>query len=220
MTGTSAKSFLPGLDLPEPFRRLSGVGTVGGKLLPVNPADFSSTLRAIDPASIKPLSDADYFRGVKAPDAGTLQPLEAAMRGITAPTGSEHEQIERQAQRLVAQVFFAPLLKQMHDSPFRSELFDGGRGGQAFSQLADEQMVDRMARSASAQGLVKSIVRQLEAKKAYAKQGQKRGGAGTDAAAKPGPWDALNGAAPSPAAPKSSPAGKEAGTHVASARRA
>jgi hypothetical protein len=74
--------------------------------------------------------------------------------------------LHKTAQRLVAQVFFAPILKQMHDSPFRSDLLDGGRGGQAFSQLHDQYLIDRLAR-VSGQRLTRSLVRKLDARRAY-----------------------------------------------------
>jgi Rod binding domain-containing protein len=45
-------------------------------------------------------------------------------------------------------------------------LFDGGRGGQAFGAMYDQQLAEHMARGVG-QKLVKSIVRQLEARKAY-----------------------------------------------------
>ena len=59
----------------------------------------------------------------------------------------------------------------MHDSPFKSELFDGGRGGQAFGGLMDQQLSDRMAKGANNK-LVNGIVRRIEARMAYAKQKQ------------------------------------------------
>ena len=57
----------------------------------------------------------------------TLSPASQAR-----PAAAEHDQLTQQAQKWVAQTFFGTLLKQMHDSPFKSELFSGGRGGEAF----------------------------------------------------------------------------------------
>jgi Rod binding domain-containing protein len=75
------------------------------------------------------------------------------------------------AQKLVANTFYGTLLKQMHDSPFKSDLFSGGRGEEAFSPLYDQQMAQRMAAGAG-QKLVKSIVKKFhkQAEAAYAKQ--------------------------------------------------
>ncbi len=73
-----------------------------------------------------------------------------------------------QAQKWVAQTFYGTLLKQMHESPFKSKMFDGGRGGQVFSSLLDQRLADRMGCSSGSK-LVNSIVRRIEAKKAYGK---------------------------------------------------
>ena len=68
----------------------------------------------------------------------------------------------KQARVWVSQTFFGTLLKQMHDSPFRSELFSGGRGGQAFSSLFDQHLTERMAGGKGAEKLVNSIVKHIE----------------------------------------------------------
>ena len=70
--------------------------------------------------------------------------------------------LTKQAQIWVSQTFFGTLLKQMRDSPFRSELFSGGRGGQAFSSLFDEHLTQRMAAGNAAKPLVDSIVNKIE----------------------------------------------------------
>jgi Rod binding domain-containing protein len=61
----------------------------------------------------------------------------------------------------VAQTFFGTLLKQIRNSPFKSEVLSGGRGGEAFGSLYDQHLADRMA-SASGRRLAQSIVRHLE----------------------------------------------------------
>jgi Rod binding domain-containing protein len=75
----------------------------------------------------------------------------------------------RQAQQWVGQTFFGVLMKQMHESPFKSDLFDGGRGGQAFSEMYDQKLIEHMSRGAGNK-LVNAIVRKLEAATAYGKQ--------------------------------------------------
>jgi Rod binding domain-containing protein len=82
---------------------------------------------------------------------------------------SDHDKLVKQTQKWVAQSFFGTILKQMHDSPFKSDMLDGGRGGQAFGSLYDQQLADRMSRGVGHK-LVNSIVRKIEAKNAYEKQ--------------------------------------------------
>jgi Rod binding domain-containing protein len=70
-------------------------------------------------------------------------------------------QLAHEAQKWVSQTFFGTLMKQMHESPFKSNLLDGGRGGQAFQPLMDQHLAERMSHGAG-QKLVRSIVKQLE----------------------------------------------------------
>lgn len=84
------------------------------------------------------------------------------------PSASQHDQLVKQTQKWVAQTFYGTLLKQVRQSPFHSNLFEGGRGGQAFGSLYDQQMAEHMARG-TGQKLVNQIVRRIEAKKAYKK---------------------------------------------------
>jgi Rod binding domain-containing protein len=75
---------------------------------------------------------------------------------------SQHAQIVKQSQRLVANTFYGTMLKQMRESPFKSKLFDGGRGGEAFSTMLDQHLADHMAGGKSSQKLVNSVVKSIE----------------------------------------------------------
>jgi hypothetical protein len=117
-------------------------------LKPLTPTDLGG---AAQPAELKPLTFADYVVGSK------------------AVTTDPHQQLVEQTQKWVSQTFYGTILKQMHDSPFKSEIFDGGRGGQAFGGLMDQHLSDRMAKGRNNK-LVNGIVRRIEARAAYAKQ--------------------------------------------------
>lgn len=118
---------------------------------------------------------APFRAGHPAKPSSTTRPfnLQEARRSVAtsaAPLGaaggkSQHEQLAEKTQKWVSQTFFGTLLKQMGDSPFKSELFSGGRGGQAYSSLYHQQLADRMARGAGTK-LVNSIVKSIEAKQA------------------------------------------------------
>jgi hypothetical protein len=54
----------------------------------------------------------------------------------------------------------------MRNSPFKDELFSGGRGGQAFGEMYDQQLAEHMTRGAG-QKLIRAIVRKFEGKQAY-----------------------------------------------------
>ncbi len=119
-------------------------------------------------AAIKPLGrDTDFVNGIgaalHAPSATESQAQQGADEATT-----EHRKLEKTAQKWVAQTFFGTLMKQMRNSPFKSKMFDGGRGGEAFTEMFDQKLIEHMSRS-SGKKLVGNIVRRLEAKKAYAK---------------------------------------------------
>jgi Rod binding domain-containing protein len=84
-------------------------------------------------------------------------------------TSTQHDKLVKQTRNWVAQTFFGTLLKQMEDSPFKSEMLSGGRGGQAFSSLYHQRLAEHMSKGAGSK-LVNSIVRRIEAKTAYQKQ--------------------------------------------------
>lgn len=116
------------------------------------------------------------------------------------PTGDQkHAQLVEQTQKWVAQTFFGQVFKQMRSSPFKSKLMDGGRGGEAFQQMADQQMADRMARGAGHK-LVDAIVEHIE---------NPHGGGG-------GPAEPLKPTAP---AESSSPAARAERTRVSTVSR-
>jgi len=136
--------------------------------------------------ALRPLTPADMIHGLKgAPPV--LKPLDTHNPNHPAPTEllplgeaqyqhissrqpkTENDKIHETARKLVAQTFYGPMLKQMRESPFKSEIFSGGRGGQAFSSMLDQHLADHMSRAAGSK-LVNAIARKLQAKAGYAKQ--------------------------------------------------
>ena len=129
------------------------------------------------PAQLKPLDLARTPRAsVRKLAAADLSPASRLAGG--APP-AQHDQLVGQTQKWVSQTFFGTLLKQMADSTFKSDLFSGGRGGEAFSSLYHQQLADRMARGAG-DPLVQSIVRRIEAQAAYRDQAAKSSKANTN----------------------------------------
>jgi Rod binding domain-containing protein len=106
-----------------------------------------------------------------------FMPMPTSRSASHAPIGinpvgrpmTRHEKLVEQTRKWVATSFFEPMLKQMRQSPFHSNLFDGGEGGQAFESMYDERLAERMATSAT-DTLVHSIVRKIEGAQAYARQ--------------------------------------------------
>ncbi len=74
---------------------------------------------------------------------------------------TKDSRLRHAAKSLVAQTFYGQMLKQMRESPFKSELFEGGRGGQAFNSMLDGMLAARMTRGAGGK-LVDAIVRSVD----------------------------------------------------------
>jgi Rod binding domain-containing protein len=96
------------------------------------------------------------------PTAAFIHPPKPA-----ASVSKRHAELVRQTQKWVAQTFYGTMLKQMRQSPFKSDLFDGGRGGQVFQEMLDQKLADHMSRNAAPK-LVDSIVQKIERGKATA----------------------------------------------------
>ena len=69
--------------------------------------------------------------------------------------------LERTASQVLAQTFYGTLLRQMQNSPFKSELFSGGRGGQAFGAMFYDQLAMKMSSSIDPR-LARSLVKRYE----------------------------------------------------------
>jgi len=85
-------------------------------------------------------------------------------------SSSQEDEVEATARKWVAQTFYGTLFKQMRESPFKSKLFDGGRGGQAFAPMLDQHLVDRMA-SGTDKKLTNAIAKRLMGKRGGASGG-------------------------------------------------
>ena len=89
--------------------------------------------------------------------------MTSAIPTSSLASAANDKQLFQTAQKWIGQTFFGTLLKQMHESPFKSDLWSGGRGGQAFSPLMDQHLAERMAR-ASGRSLAQSIVKHIQRK--------------------------------------------------------
>jgi Rod binding domain-containing protein len=91
----------------------------------------------------------------------TTHAIHFANRHTGKPAQSHHDELVKQSQKWVSQTFFGSMLKEMRKSPFKSQLFSGGRGGEAFSEMFDQQLADHMGKG-SGKKLVNSLVDHME----------------------------------------------------------
>jgi Rod binding domain-containing protein len=197
-------------------------------LKPLDSGEFARQLEAQSAAavdaesarphsSLRPLTPLEMMPGIKgppkplaplAPAATPLLPLGTSPfdLGKSKPPKSEHDKVQEQARKWLAQTFYGPMLKQMRESPFKSEMFSGGRGGQAFASMLDQRLADHMSRATDSK-LVASITRKLMANKG--------------AAPRPAPPPTQRGQSPAPAStPSSSNPYENVRIHVAPNLRA
>ena len=96
------------------------------------------------------------------PPVPPLAPLDDLDRvpGQRASPAEQQDKVTETAQRWVAQTFYGTLMRQMRNSPFKSDLFEGGRGGQAIAPLLDQRLIDSMSKG-TAKRLTGAIARKL-----------------------------------------------------------
>ena len=77
--------------------------------------------------------------------------------------GSQQDQLRSAARAFVAQAFFTPVLKQARGGALQTEtgkMLSGGRGGEAFGAMLDQQRAQHLA-GATGDQLVGAIVKRL-----------------------------------------------------------
>jgi Rod binding domain-containing protein len=94
-----------------------------------------------------------------------------AQHRLAGDAAAQHAQVVEQVRKWVGLSFFGTMMKQMRESPFRSKLMDGGRGGEMFGEMYDQQLAQRMGKGVGSK-LINSIVKKIEAGRAYSKQSQ------------------------------------------------
>jgi len=100
---------------------------------------------AIETASLRSDRDDKSFRQ-------TLDRLQTGgeMRSIGRQIDQADAQRAREAaEQLVASAFILPLLTQLRNDPFKSELLHGGRGEQMFGQQLDTVIADRIVKKSN-----------------------------------------------------------------------
>jgi Rod binding domain-containing protein len=82
----------------------------------------------------------------------------------------DHDALVKQTQKWVSQTFYGEMLKEMRKSPFKDKVLSGGQGGEAFTQMFDQHMADKMAKG-TGKKLVDAIVNKIESGKAHGAPG-------------------------------------------------
>lgn len=125
------------------------IGQNWSDALNLAPADLAVSA----PSTAQPLPSEKAFANLldKAIEA---RPAQEA----TPEAKTKEKQLREKFEILVNKFFIGTMLKQMRDSSFKSELFSGGKGGEAFGGLMDQQLAEN-AGGKVAKSLVDSMVR-------------------------------------------------------------
>lgn len=74
-----------------------------------------------------------------------VYPARPHLTNVSLDSMSEtSRQIHKKSAELLGQVFFAPILAKMRESPFKTDISSGGRGGEAFGQMMDSLMIKKV----------------------------------------------------------------------------
>ena len=142
-------------------------------LKPLETGSFQDQLKSFSSQpDLRPFNALDNVRHVEGNPHRALEPLNPPaapllpMNDLDKVPGqrnspqAEQDKVTATARKWVAQTFYGTLLRQMRNSPFKSELFEGGRGGQAFAPMLDQHLVDSMSKG-TANKLTTAIARKL-----------------------------------------------------------
>jgi hypothetical protein len=88
--------------------------------------------------------------------AQTLRTLQAAGKLLTS---QDPAVVQQTAAQFASELFFAPLLAEVRQSPLGAEFMDGGRTESVFGAQLDQRIADVVA--ATAPGLTQRIVREF-----------------------------------------------------------
>jgi hypothetical protein len=102
------------------------------------------------------------WHAVRTSSLGMINPAVSTQIAPSQKQILRYQELRRSAEKFVGQTFFSPIFKQMRQSPFKSELFTGGRGGEVFQSMLDGMFAERMGAGAAGRKLVDAIVERLD----------------------------------------------------------
>ena len=147
--------------------RLNSLGRSSGSTRSVDWADALNQIAALPARTAEAARDQPSDRAF----ANLLDQAIQANPAADPASGesSRDRQIREKSQMIVNQFFVGSMLKQMRESPFKSELFGGGKGGEAYQGMMDRHLAEN-AGSHVARSLVDSLVKSYHKQEAAPEQ--------------------------------------------------
>ncbi|MEM7625094.1 MAG: rod-binding protein [Planctomycetota bacterium] len=94
-------------------------------------------------------------------DRGRLSPIESPFSDELDEAARKQKQARESAEQLIASAFILPVLEEVRNSPFKTEMFSGGRAEEVFGQQLDVIFAERITQSAGF-GLSEALIRQFD----------------------------------------------------------
>ena len=127
------------------------------------PLGSTTGLNWTDALNQAPATSAGLAQPSTAPTKAFANLLDKAIEARPEPEKSpadiaKERELREKFQIIVNKFFLGTMLKQMRDSPFKSEMFGGGKGGEAFQGMMDQHLAEHAGGKVAA-SLVDSMVK-------------------------------------------------------------
>ena len=148
---------LNGIKPARPLTRAASLNTAGGANKLASAFDLNAA-RTAAPTSFGPSTPASFRAAMDAIRA-TKSTADAK------PESPQDAKLRATAETLVNQMFMGSMLKQMRSSPFKDDTMSGGKAGDAYAGLFDQQLSAK-AGGGMGKGLVDVMVKHLKGDRA------------------------------------------------------
>ena len=112
-----------------------------------SPLNISHGIEARMQQAANPSATAKHASFAKRLNDATAAPAASTSEARQAVESDRKSQIRESAEKLVASAFVLPMLQQLRESPFETEMFAPGQGEKLFRQRLDTMLADRIAGS-------------------------------------------------------------------------
>lgn len=158
-TAIHPRDALNGIKPARPLARAATLNTAGGAGRTASTFDLNRAKSAA-PTSFGPATPASFQTAMSAITA-------AKSTANAEPESPEDAKLRATAETLVNQMFMGSMLKQMRSSPFKDDTMSGGKAGDAYAGLFDQNLSAK-AGGGMGKGLVDVMVKHLKGNHAAA----------------------------------------------------
>lgn len=111
------------------------------------PLNISNGIESRMRQATSAVASAEHASFAKRLGDATAAPAASTSEARESSETDRETQIRESAEQLVASAFVLPMLQQLRESPFETEMFGAGQGEKLFRQRLDTMLADRIAGS-------------------------------------------------------------------------